>query len=251
MNKNFNKIFLDFDSTLIRAESLDLLGDMCGVGEEVRKLTDLTMAGIIPIEQIFKKKVDLISPSLSQVRDVAKQCENLLVDDAQEVISTFHSLGKKVFILSSNFHHLIDPVARILGIPEDCVIANDLYFDEGGNYRGFNHSSPLCSSSGKAVILRKYLRSGERTVLVGDGSTDLCCKGVADLFIGFGGVAERLVVRESADIYFSDSSFAPLLLMVLAPLEINKLNKGGFKKLLAKAQATTTTTTTTNSPGSW
>ena len=251
MNKNFNKIFLDFDSTIIRAESLDLLGDMCGVGEEVRKLTDLTMSGIIPIEQVFKKKIDLISPSLSQVNSIARQCENLLVDDAQEVISAFHSLGKKVFILSSNFHHLIDSVAKILGIPEDCVIANDLYFDEVGSYRGFNHSSPLCSSSGKAIMLRKHLKSGERSVLVGDGSTDLSCKDVVNLFIGFGGVAERLVVREGADIYFSDSSFAPLLFMVLAPLDINKLNKGRFKKLLAKAQATTATTTTTSSPSSW
>ena len=227
-----------------------MLGDMCSVGEEVRKLTDLTMAGVIPIEQIFKKKVDLISPSLSQVRDIAKQCENLLVDDAQEVILAFYSLGKKVFIISSNFHHIVDPVAEILGIPEDCVIANDFYFDERGNYRGFNHSSPLCSSSGKSVMLRKHLRSGERAVLVGDGSTDLCCKGVVDLFIGFGGVAERLVVRENADIYFSDSSLSPLLFMVLASVDINKLNKGRFKKLLAKARAITTTTTTTSSPGS-
>ncbi len=184
------------------------------------------------------------------MRDVAKQCENLLIDDAQEVISAFHSLDKKVFVLSSNFHHIVDSVAKVLGISEDCVIANDLYFDEGGNYRGFNHSSPLCSSSGKAVMLRKYLKSGERAVLVGDGSTDLYCKGVVDLFIGFGGVAERLVVRESADIYFSDSSFAPLLFMVLAPIDINKLNKGRFKKLLAKAQTTTTTTMTTSSSGS-
>ncbi|MBT9169487.1 MAG: Phosphoserine phosphatase [Syntrophomonadaceae bacterium] len=251
MDKNFSKIFLDFDSTLIRAESLDLLGDMCGVGEEVRKITDLTMAGVIPIEEVFKKKVDLISPSLSQVRDVAKQCENLLVDDIREVISALHSSGKKVFIISSNFHHLVDPVAKILGIPEDCVIANDLYFDEDGNYRGFNHSSPLCSSSGKAVMLRRHLRRGERAVLVGDGSTDLCCKGIVDLLIGFGGVAERPVVRENADTYFAGPSFAPLLSMILTPIEMSKLNKSEFEKLLNKVRATTPTTTTTNPPGSW
>lgn len=244
MDKDFHKIFLDFDSTLIRAESLDLLGDMCGVGEKVRKMTDLTMSGVIPIEEVFKKKLDLISPSLSQIHEVAKRCENLLVDDVMEVISVLHSLEKKVFIISSNFHHLVDPVAKILGIPGDRVIANDLYFDENGNYRGFNHFSPLCSSSGKAVILRKHLRSDERSVLIGDGSTDLCCKGVVNLLIGFGGVVERSIVRENSDIYFTRPNFAPLLSIILTPAEINKLNKDQFEKLIKKSKITPTTTTT-------
>ncbi len=131
------------------------------------------MNGVVPMELVFKQKVDLIAPTLSDVHKISMQCADLLVEDAKGIVGAFHALGKKVYVLSSNFHHIIDPVAAILAIPQERIIANDLYFDKAGNYHGFNHVSPLCCGSGKAVMLQKYAKSGERCVFIGDGSTDL------------------------------------------------------------------------------
>lgn len=236
MDKVFDKIFFDFDSTLIRGESLDLLGDLRGVGKEVRKMTESAMNGAVPMERVFKQKVDLIAPSLSDVHKISRQCADLLVEDAGEVMSALHALGKKVYVLSSNFHQIINPIAAILAIPPERIIANDLYFDEAGNYHSFNHASPLCCGSGKAVMLRQHLKSGKRCVCIGDGSADLSCKGIADLFIGFGGVADRPVVRENADLYFAEPNLAPLILMILTSAELDQVDKLGFAKLLMKAQ---------------
>ena len=242
MAKIYNKIFFDFDSTLIKGESLDLLGDICGIGEKVKELTDLSMNGQVPLEQIFKEKVDLISPSSKQVQQVAGKCLAIIVDDVPEVIKALQFLGKEVFILSSNFHQIVDGVAEFLAIPLVNVIANNFYFDDIGNYIGFDHQSQLCFSSGKGKILESKINPKDKVVFIGDGSSDISVKGVADLFIGFGGVVSRKIVKDGADVYLKYPSMAPLLLVILNPTELNKLKDSGFKDLIAKAEKLTTTT---------
>jgi len=61
-------------------------------------------------------------------------------------------------------------------------------------------------------VLRPRLkkRHNFRTVaMVGDGATDLEARPPADLFVGFGGIMERQVVREGADIFVKE--FEPLI----------------------------------------
>ena len=44
-------------------------------------------------------------------------------------------------------------------------------------------------------------RTKARAAFVGDGASDLEAKPAVDFFVGFGGVRERGVVREKADVY--------------------------------------------------
>ncbi len=46
---------------------------------------------------------------------------------------------------------------------------------------------------------------GYKTVaMVGDGATDMQAKPPADVFVGFGGIVERAVVKKGADIFVHD-----------------------------------------------
>lgn len=40
--------------------------------------------------------------------------------------------------------------------------------------------------------------------MFGDGCNDICCKGKADLFVGYGGNEERQAVKECCDLYIYD-----------------------------------------------
>jgi phosphoserine phosphatase len=40
--------------------------------------------------------------------------------------------------------------------------------------------------------------------MVGDGATDMQAKPPADVFVGFGGIVERAVVKKGADIFVHD-----------------------------------------------
>lgn len=253
MDKVFNKIFFDFDSTLIRGESLDMLADMRGVGKEVKEMTELSMNGLIPLEKVLKKKLDMISPSLADIRKLIEVCRDCIVEDVPDVVQALNFLNKEVFIVSSNFRCIIEPIAHNLGIAKDRIIANDIYFNEQGNYQGINDFSPLCSSFGKANVVRQLLNHGDRSVFIGDSSTDIACKNIVDIFVGFGGVVERSIVRDNADIYLSHPSPAPLICIILHPSEIANLQESKFAELLKKAQKlfNTTTTTTASPPSSW
>ncbi len=211
----FDIVFFDCDSTLITIESLDELGKRMGVGDRVSELTKLSMNGDVKIEQVFKQKIDLMSPRAEDVMVIAALCREKLVPGAVEVVSFLQRAGKRVFVVSSNFHAIVDAVADALGIPPEFVIANDIYFDERGAYVGINEISPLCRTSGKGEVVAKLLRDGERSAFVGDGITDASTQGIVDLFIGFGGITMHETVQQKADVYITE----PNLLSVLKYIE--------------------------------
>jgi hypothetical protein len=91
---------------------------------------------------------------------------------------------------------------------------------EPGAYAGFDPAALTSRDGGKAEVIRRlkarYRTSAEETaaaepviVMVGDGATDAQACPPADAFIGYGGVAERPVVRAAAHWYVTD--FGPLL----------------------------------------
>ena len=83
--------------------------------------------------------------------------------------------------------------------------AVDIYFDETGDYQGFDQDSPLAKTGGKSVVV-SGLKSDASLVMIGDGKTDLEAKQAGAYVIGFGGVVDRAIVRESADFYSTEAS---------------------------------------------
>lgn len=206
----YTQFFFDFDSTLIQGESLDLLADLAGVGAEVRKLTLASMNGEIPIEDVFEKKLGMISPSLDMIRRFHTQRPRL-VEGMAEVIQTLHRLQKDVFILTSNFTVIVEPDAAELGIPTERIIANDLFHDEEGTYIGMDATNALAHTGGKRIMIDRYIRNKEDAVMIGDSVTDLACQPSVGKFIGFGGVVVREAVREKADVFIEHSDARALL----------------------------------------
>lgn len=220
--KPYNKIFFDFDSTLLRVESLDVLGDLLNVGERVKEITEGTMSGRIPFENAFKEKIGILSPTKSDVEKVANECTELFVPGAREVLSILQSLGKEVYIVSSNFHQIILPSAEMLGIPVERIVANEFYFGDDGSYRGFSEDSVL-HTQGKREVVKQYMKAGDKAVFIGDSSTDLETKGTVDLFVGYGGVAVRDIVRGNADIFVDDVNLLAILPHILTEAELESL----------------------------
>jgi len=212
---HYDVVFFDCDSTLIAIESLDVLGERMGVGKEVREMTARSMGGEESFEHLFKKKIDLMRPHEEDVEVVASLCVSALVPGALDVVAALHREGKRVYIVSSNFHTIVDTVADALGIPRSFVLANDIFFDADGAYAGIDENSPLCRNGGKPEMVRRHVRSGERSVFVGDGMTDAATKNVADLFIGFGGVVEREAVRMYSDVYVVEPDLRSILEHIL------------------------------------
>lgn len=251
MDKIIDKIYFDFDSTLIKVESLDLLGERRGVGDEVTAMTARTMNGEVPFADVFREKMKLISPTSLDVEVVAKECIDQMVSGAKDVVNLLHVLNKQVYILSANFYPMILPLAKHLGLSKTEVIANEIFFDAQGNYSGFAADSFLSRDHGKIRMLSQEKLKGGSLALVGDSVSDLEAASVVDLFVGFGGVVRRSKVEQQAKHFVSMPSLLPILNFLLLPQEIQHLKSVGFEKLINQVQKLTTTTTTGTVPAAW
>jgi phosphoserine phosphatase len=211
---NFDIICFDCDSTLSKIEGIDELARRVGLGDEMSELTNAAMNGIVPLEAVYEQRLSLIRPDQASIDWVADLYISEIVDGVQAVFSTLLAQGKEVHIISGGLRQAILPLAARLQLPESHVHAVDVYFNADGSYKDYEQTSPLARNGGKADIVSTL--KGERSlVVVGDGKTDMEAKQAGAFVIGFGGVVDRAIVRELADIYITDSSLTAVLEHIL------------------------------------
>ena len=200
---------LDVDSTLCGIEGIDWLAARRGgdVAERVALETEMSMRGEIPLEAVYGRRLSLVKPSREEIWLLAELYQASLAEGAVEFISKWSQGGIVVALLTGGIRQAILPLAMRLGIPEDRVHAVDIQFDDVGSYVGFDHTSPLTTAMGKRDILGS-LSLPRPMLTVGDGSTDLATRDVADAFAAFTGFAARGPVVRRAD--FVAASFKDL-----------------------------------------
>lgn len=211
---NFDIICFDCDSTLSKIEGIDELARRVGLGDEMSELTNAAMNGIVPLQAVYEQRLSLIRPDQASIDWVADLYISEIVDGVQAVFSTLLAQGKEVHIISGGLRQAILPLAARLQLPESHVHAVDVYFNMDGSYKDYQQTSPLARNGGKADIVSTL--KGERSLaVVGDGKTDMEAKQAGAFVIGFGGVVDRAIVRELADIYITDSSLTAVLEHIL------------------------------------
>jgi phosphoserine phosphatase len=211
---NFDIICFDCDSTLSKIEGIDELAKQVGLGNELAELTNMAMNGIVPLEAVYEKRLSLIKPHQDRIKELAQLYIDEMVDGAKEVFSTLLAQGKQLHIISGGLRQAILPLAAYLGIPESHVHAVDIYFNADGSYQDYEQQSPLARTGGKADIVAT-LKGQQSIAVVGDGKTDMEAKQAGAFVIGFGGVVDRAIVREQADIYVADANLTAVLAHIL------------------------------------
>lgn len=187
-------LIFDFDSTLVRSEGLDKLFDRSleGVPDRARRLrefetiTDLGMAGELPFQLSLERRLALLEADRALIMAVAEELARDLSPSVGRNAPFFRCGNRPIFIVSGGFHELIEPAARILGIPPQRIGANRFRFDEAGRMTGMDPDTPL-ARGGKAAALAGWDLKPEEVWVVGDGATDLELRdlGLASRFVAF------------------------------------------------------------------
>jgi len=211
---SFDVICFDCDSTLSKIEGIDELAGRVGLGEEMAKLTNAAMNGEVPLEAVYEQRLSLIRPDQASINWLADLYIAEIVDGVKEVFTTLSAQGKELHIISGGLRQSILPLARYLGLPDSHVHAVDIYFHEDGSYRDYERTSPLARTGGKAEVAATLNAQGS-LVVVGDGKTDMEARQAGAYVIGFGGVVERPVVRELADVYVVEPCLTAVLTHLL------------------------------------
>jgi phosphoserine phosphatase len=210
----FDAVCFDCDSTLTRIEGIDELARCVGREAEIASLTEAAMNGDIPLEEIYGKRLDIVRPDKAALAWLAERYVEEMVSGAVETITTLRRHSKAVYVVTSGLLQAVVEFACILGLAPAQVHAVEVHFDATGGYQGFDSSSPLCRSDGKALICRKLAAEHGIVVMVGDGVTDLAARAGGAYVVGYGGVIHRDTMLQEADCYIS----SPLLTATLAAL---------------------------------
>jgi phosphoserine phosphatase len=206
------------DSTLIATEVIDELGDLAGVGAQVKKITARAMAGELDFADSLRRRVSLLQGlSESSLDKVASMMP--LTEGVEQLFKILNHLGYKTAIISGGFTFFGDKLKSRLGI--DHVYANELEIKENcltGQVLG-----PIIGAQQKSDILQQIAAreniSLEQTIAVGDGANDLPMLSAAGLGIAFNA---KPMVRKAANQSISTLGLDSLLyLMGIRDHELN------------------------------
>lgn len=193
-------LFFDCDSTLSSIEGIDELGRLRGADcfARVEAMTRDAMEGRVPIDEVFGRRLEIIRPTRAEVMAVGRSYVAHVEPTAREVMTKVREAGWTPVILSAGFTSAIAPLAEYLGIER--IEAVGLEFDAAGNYAGFDRDYPTTRNGGKParILQLRAELAPARTVMVGDGISDLETRPAVDLFVGFGRYVERPKVRAGA-----------------------------------------------------
>ncbi len=213
-------VFFDCDSTLASIEGIDELAALRGV--DVSALTAAAMAGEIPLNAVFRKRLEAIAPSAEDLERVVDLYWQHRLPDAAEVIAKLQANRVICQVISGGLEPAVSPFAQRLGFAEDAIHAvpfprASLSLEEAIDVAC---AHPLARDGGKPEIIAQVCRElgmdPQRAMLLGDGASDLEASANIGLFVGFGGFVCRDRIRQQAPLFLEQPSLAPLLPIALA-----------------------------------
>lgn len=195
----FSSVVLDADSTLSGIEGIDWLASLRGpaIERRIARLTEDAMQGVTTLESVYGERLKVVKPTFLEVTQLGQAYLQEMAPLARESLASLREAGIQLVIVSGGLRQALLPLARELGLEDETVHAVRVFFDERGNYAGFDERSVLTQQAGKRETVAQMTL--KRPILaVGDGMTDMEIEPVADAFAVFTGFIRReSVVRRA------------------------------------------------------
>lgn len=173
-----NFFIIDFDSTFIRCEAMELLAEIVlgnrknkeKIINKIKVITNQGMEGKIGFTKSLEERLKLL--------DINKKQINKLIRILKRNISISFLANKKfilennenIYVISGGFKEYIIPVVKEFGILEKNVMANNFIFNDE-KVIDFDRKNLLAKPLGKVKAIEKLKLKGNLYVL-GDGYTD-------------------------------------------------------------------------------
>lgn len=203
-------LLMDVDSTLIKEEVIDLLGQEAGLGLEIAEITDRAMNGLLDFQEALTERVNLLKGLPTSVfKQVYQQIH--LQKGAKELVDLMHAKGFKVGVVSGGFHEIIDPLAQELKL--DYVKANKL--EVRGGYLTGLVAGQVVDKEVKYQCLLEWAKENDLelvdTIAVGDGANDLPMIQAAGIGVAF---CAKSVVKAQAPYQINKADLMELIPLI-------------------------------------
>ncbi|MDE2234497.1 MAG: phosphoglycerate dehydrogenase [Gammaproteobacteria bacterium] len=181
---------LDFDSTLVRVETLELAAELAACDadsrERIRNITSQAMEGRMKFRRALTERLRLLHFHRDLLPQLAARLQLEITPSFARNHSFLASNAGRIHVVTSSFRTVVTPVVERLGLSAGHVHANSLTFDDAGYINGVDLSNPLSTDDGKSKVVAALGLPGEIAV-VGDGWSDyeIFRSGVAQRFYAF------------------------------------------------------------------
>ena len=200
----------DFDSTLMDGETIDILAEAYGVGDEVKEITHKTMNGEFDFFESLSKRVSLLKGMpYEKLVEISKNLP--IMNGAVELIKYLKSKDIKVIVFSGGFHEGIDPAMEKLNF--DLGFANYLH-RKNGFLTGLVAGEMMFGNSKGLMLkrLKNFLNlKTEEVMCVGDGANDLAMFEQSGLKIAF---CAKEILRLEADFCIDTKDLSQIIKVV-------------------------------------
>jgi len=184
-------LFIDFDSTFVKVETIDELAKFClkddsEADDKVKMISDITnqaMSGELDFPSALEKRLSILNLTRDDVIEVSNQISTLISNSIESHHKLIQDISDSIWILSGGFTEVIYPVVSKFGIKHDHVIANSFVYEDN-MVIGCDKENDLFKDNGKARAIKK-LNLNKEIIMVGDGYTDYETykDGAVDMFI--------------------------------------------------------------------
>ena len=188
-------VAMDMDSTLVTIESIDEMGDMLGIKDQVAAITAQAMRGEINYPESLRRRVALLAGLEEQALEHICEERMLLSPGAEALVLRCRERGIRTLLVSGGFDFFTAWLQRRLGI--DDTLSNVLEIRDGrltGRVLG-----GIVDGQAKAQKLREEIAllgiDPAQAVAIGDGANDIPMMAIAGVSVAY---RAKPVVREHA-----------------------------------------------------
>ncbi|MEO6876498.1 MAG: MtnX-like HAD-IB family phosphatase [Opitutaceae bacterium] len=174
------QVFIDFDNTISRGDVLDAIIERFAVDNRWRKLEEAWVAGRIGARDCLDGQLRLLEGTQGEFEEFFGEVE--LDPGFTRLVELLHEAKVELTIVSDNFDRFIEAILRRFGHADIPLLANHVEFSEGKLLPSFPHYNPVCPGCAHCKKTHFVPRRDQRRVIyVGDGRSDICPAGHADI----------------------------------------------------------------------
>lgn len=189
-------LVFDFDSTLVIDETLVSLIKMTSDENTSKLVEEITLLGIqgkISMVESYQRRLSTAKPSKKAFEEYVATIESKITPGIKDIFTEIRKQHPELtfHIVSQGPFCCIQPVAKILEIPDENVHAVNLDIEKGEKTGEYVSSQEEILISGKTKLVERLIKDGKMKtpiIIVGDGVSDMKIRreGVAKVGICFG-----------------------------------------------------------------
>jgi 2-hydroxy-3-keto-5-methylthiopentenyl-1-phosphate phosphatase len=199
-------IAVDFDGTITQHDTLHLIVDRFGDRSVWDRITPDVVAGRVSVEEAMQAEFAMVRATPDQIRELVR-AEAGIREGFVEFVDWARAAGHEVGVLSDGFRVVIADILDRIGLGDLPCHSHDAVFSAEGTqlvWTNRGERCKLCNRPCKRFALAAIRSTGLPVAYVGDGVSDRCVCGAADVVFARSELADWLSDAQRPFVAFED-----------------------------------------------